>query len=469
IAMTHGALLNLINWQLLETRLPDGARTLQFASLSFDVSFQDMFSTWASGGTLVMITDEERRDIGGLARLISEKEVHRLFIPAVALQQLAEGFCTEERIFAALRKVIAGSEQLQITRSIARMFTELKDCALHNEYGPSEAHVVTELALGPDVEAWPERPAIGRPIYNSQIYILDRQMQPVPIGVPGELFIGGAGLARCYLNRPDLTAERFIPNPFSDTPGTRLYHTGDLARWLASGDIEFLGRMDFQVKIRGFRVEPSEIEIVLGSHPAVRETIVLAREDTPGNKRLIAYVVAGQGLSTPTVTELRAFLQEKLPDYMTPSAFVWLDALPLTSNGKVNRAALPAPDQTRPDLEKEYVAPRTALEKVIATQWAEMLGIKEVGRDDNFFALGGHSLLATQVIARLREVFQLELPLRVLFESPTVAGIAEHMKRGTAEPDTLEELAQVWTALCELSEQDAAAMLSQERSVTSSS
>jgi acyl carrier protein len=195
----------------------------------------------------------------------------------------------------------------------------------------------------------------------------------------------------------------------------------------------------------------------------------LAREDTTGNKRLVAYVVAGQRLSTPTVTELRAFLQEKLPDYMTPSAFVWLDALPLTANGKVNRAALPAPDQTRPDLEKEYVAPCTALERVIAAQWAEMLGIKAVGRDDNFFALGGHSLLATQVIARLREVFQIELPLRVLFESPTVAGIAEHMNRAVAQPETLEELAQVWTELSGLSERDAEAMLSQERSVASSS
>lgn len=464
IAMPQSALLNLLNWQLHETRLPDGARTLQFASLSFDVSFQDMFSTWGMGGTLVMISDEARRDIAGLARVVAEKDVHRLFIPAVALQQLAEGFCAKPRISAALRKVIAGSEQLQITRSIARMFRELANCALHNEYGPSEAHVVTELALRDEVDAWPERPSVGRPIYNTQIYILDGQMQPVPIGVPGELFIGGAGLARCYLNRPDLTAERFIPNAFSDKPDARLYRTGDLARWLAGGDIEFLGRMDFQVKIRGFRVEPGEVEVVLGSHPAVRETIVLAREDTPGNKRLVAYIVPAQDVSTPTVSELRYFLQEKLPDYMTPSAFVWLDALPLTQNGKVNRRALPAPDQARPELEKEYVCPRTALERVIVAQWAETLGIQKVGVEDNFFALGGHSLLATQVVARLREIFQIELPLRNLFESPTVAGIAERIRREAAQPDELEELALVWEELQVLSEAEAQAMLSQERS-----
>jgi amino acid adenylation domain-containing protein len=462
IAMPQRALLNLINWQVKETRLPDGARTLQFASLGFDVSFQDMFSTWASGGTLVMITDEQRQDIGGLTQVITEQNAQRLFIPAVALQQLAEGFCKQEQIRASLLKIIAGSEQLQITRSIARMFTELSDCRLHNEYGPSEAHVVTELALPPNPEDWPERPSVGRPIYNARIYILDRQMQPTPIGVPGELLIGGPGLARGYLNRPDLTADRFIPDPIGNTPGERLYRTGDLARWLANGEIEFLGRMDFQVKIRGFRVEPGEVEVVLSAHEEVRETLVLVREDTPGDKRLVAYVVPRDDASFPNVSELRRFLQDQLPDYMIPSAFVMLDVLPLTPNGKVNRSALPAPDQTRPDLEQQYVPPVGAIEEVIAAHWAEALKIERVGREDNFFALGGHSLLAIAVVARLREIFPLELPFRVLFDSPTVGGLAAYLLNSAERREDLEEIAATWQELNGLLEEEAAAMLVQE-------
>jgi len=462
IAMPQRALLNLLDWQVKETRLPDGARTLQFASLGFDVSFQDIFSTWATAGTLVMITDEQRQDIAGLAQIIVEQKVHRLFIPAVALQLLAEGFCREGQISADLLKVVAGSEQLQISRSVARLFTELGNCTLHNEYGPSETHVVTELALPANPGIWPERPSIGRPIHNARIYNLDHQMQPTPTGVPGELFIGGAGLARGYLNRPDLTAERFTPDPFSSEPGARLYRTGDLARWLGNGEIEFLGRMDFQVKIRGFRVELGEVEVVLGVHEAVRETVVLAREDTPGDKRLVAYIVPEDCTGLLKVDELRRFLQDKLPDYMMPSAFVMLDALPLTQNGKVNRAALPAPDQTRRDLEEVYVPPRTTLEEMIAAHWAEALGIIRVGREDNFFALGGHSLLAMQVMARLREALRLELPLRVFFESPTVAGIAERMLSATEQPGELEEVAGVWRELNGLLEEEAEAMLLQQ-------
>jgi amino acid adenylation domain-containing protein len=465
IAMPQRAVLNLLAWQLRTTHLPPGARTLQFASLSFDVSFQDMFSTWGVGGTLVLVTEEERREIAGLARVLTEKKIQRLFIPAVALQQLAEGFCAAGDFSAPLRKIIAGSEQLQITRPVARLFAELKECSLHNEYGPSEAHVVTELALLPvgDPAAWPERPSIGYPIDNSQIYILDRHMEPVPVGTPGELMIGGEGVARGYLNRPGLTAEKFIPDPFGDAAGARLYRTGDLARWLHDGQIEFLGRMDFQVKIRGFRVEPGEVEAALSRHPSVLEAIVVARDESPGTKRLVAYVVVQQE-PQPSVSELRAFTQETLPEYMVPSAFVFLDKLPLTPNGKVDRKKLPAPDQTRPELEHAYVAPRTALEEAVASIWSKVLDIEQVGVHDNFFELGGHSLLATQVATRVREAFGVEVPLRFLFESPTVAGLTGKMSQADASSaETLESIALVLSELAELSDEEAEAMLSQER------
>jgi len=267
---------------------------------------------------------------------------------------------------------------------------------------------------------------IGHPIANTQVYILDRYLQPIPIGGPGELYIGGHGVARGYHNRPDLTADSFIPNPFSDEPGARLYKTGDLARYLPDGNIEFLRRIDHQVKIRGFRIESGEIEAVLRQHSMVRETVVVAREDGRGDKSLAAYVVPVRGES-PTISDLRGFLRQRLPDYMVPSAFVMLDELPLTPNGKVDRRALPPPDQIRLDLEQAFVAPRTPVEETLASIWAQVLDIERIGVYDDFFDLGGHSLLATQFVSRVRQEFKVELPLVRLFESPTIAGLADHI------------------------------------------
>jgi acyl carrier protein len=252
------------------------------------------------------------------------------------------------------------------------------------------------------------------------VYLLDEGLNPVPVGMEGELYIGGDGLARGYLNRPDLTAERFIPDPFSKTPGARLYKTGDRARRLPDGAIQFLGRNDFQVKLRGFRVELGEIETVLTSHPGVKEAVATVREE--GEKRLVGYIVAKE--PAPAPHELRRFLRERLPEYMVPSTFVFMDRLPLTPNGKLDRRALPVPEQTRPELEETFVAPRTPVEERVAGIWAEVLGLERVGVYDNFFNLGGHSLLATQVVSRVREAFQVETPLRVFFETPTVAGLA---------------------------------------------
>ncbi|MGZ3460106.1 MAG: condensation domain-containing protein, partial [Archangium sp.] len=261
---------------------------------------------------------------------------------------------------------------------------------------------------------------IGRPISNTQVYILDRHLQPLPPGVPGELFISGDGLARGYLGSSSLTAERFLPNPFSSTPGARMYRTGDLARHRQDGVLEFLGRIDNQVKVRGFRIELSEVESALLFHPSVREAVVVAREDSPGLKRLVAYVTGeSQALGSEA---LRAFLKQRLPEYMVPSAFVHLEALPLTSNGKVDRKALPAPD-SRPELAQQFVAPRDDVEQKLASLWTEVLRLERVGIHDNFFELGGHSLLATQAISRIRGAFGVELPLRDLFDAPTIAAL----------------------------------------------
>ena len=277
-------------------------------------------------------------------------------------------------------------------------------------------------------------------------------------GTTGQ-YIGGAGLARGYFNRPELTAERFLPNPFSPESGSQLYQTGDLARYLPNGDLEFLGRTDHQVKIWGFRIELGEIEAVLVQHPAVRETVVIVREDSPGDKRLVAYLVSrGPAVS---VSEFRKFLTTKLPEYMVPSTFVFLDILPLTPNGKIDRRALPPPESTRPELEQAFIAPRTPEEEIIAGVWREVLGLEYMGIHDNFFALGGHSLKATRITARLRTVVQIELPLRTLFEAPTVAGLASIIAQSQERSSVQAELAQFVTEVENLSDEEARQLLSQ--------
>ncbi|AOX00346.1 hypothetical protein BJP34_13570 [Moorena producens PAL-8-15-08-1] len=266
--------------------------------------------------------------------------------------------------------------------------------------------------------------SIGKPIANTQIYILDNHLQPVPIGIPGELHIGGAGLARGYLNRPKLTQEKFIPNPFSKEPGSRLYKTGDFACYLPDGNIKFLGRIDNQVKIRGFRIELDEIEATLTENPQVKEAVVIAREDIPGDKHLVAYIVTGE--TVPTKSELRSFLKQKLPDYMVPSAFVTLESLPLTPNGKIDRRGLPAPDISQAS-ETTFVPPNTPTEELLGAIWSQILGIEKIGIHNNFFELGGHSLKATQVISQIRQVFSIDLPLKTLFEQPTVAQLSDRI------------------------------------------
>ncbi|MDB6124520.1 MAG: hypothetical protein JWQ71_3513 [Pedosphaera sp.] len=434
VAMGHRPLVNLISWQLKNSPLGKGDKTLQFASPSFDVSFQEIFSTWCSGGILMLVDEELRHDPPKLLRFIREEHISRLFLPFIALHQLAESVSEHDCLPESLQEIVTAGEQLRITGKIVSLFQRLKTCTLHNHYGPSESHVVTAFTLTGTPDTWPALPPIGRPIANTQIHLLDDKLKPVPNGEPGELYIGGICLARGYLHRPELTAERFIPDPFSTETGARLYKTGDLAKYLPDGNIEFLGRIDHQVKIRGYRIELSEIETVLGEYPAVRECAVTAREDAPGQKRLVAYVVS-QPNETLTLSDVRRFLSEKLPDYMVPSAYVFLDALPLTPSGKVNRLGLPAPDQSRPELDAQYVAPRNATEEKIAAIWCEVLNLKQTGVHDNFFELGGHSLLVAQVVSRIRETFKIELPLFSLFDAPTVATFAEGITSGRWSQD----------------------------------
>jgi acyl carrier protein len=291
-----------------------------------------------------------------------------------------------------------------------------------NMYGPTETTIYTtwhEIAPGAA-----GAPPIGRPVANARAYVLDASGEPVPVGAPGELHVGGAVVARGYLGLPGLTAERFVPDPFGAEPGGRLYRTGDRARWRADGALEFLGRTDAQVKVRGFRIEPGEIEAVLREQDGVREAVVVVREDAPGHGRLVAYVVPGEG-EAPSTAELRARLGARLPDYMVPAAFVTLERLPLGVSGKTDRAALPAPKW---GAEGAYVAPRTPTEELLCGILAEVLGIERVGVEDGFFALGGHSLMATQVVSRVREATGVEVPLRALFESPSVAALAERLE-----------------------------------------
>jgi amino acid adenylation domain-containing protein len=446
VAMPHRALVNLVEWQRRNSRLGRGARTLQFTSLGFDVSFQEMFATWSTGGTLVLISEAARRDVEGLLDLLAEQEIERLFMPFVALRQLAEAYERRPLDTLRLREVITAGEQLQVTGAVREMFRRLAGSALVNQYGPTEAHVVSSYELAGDPGEWPALPPIGRPIANTRLYVLDERMSPVPAGVPGELYIGGRCLARGYLTSPEMTAERFVPDTFGREPGARLYRTGDRARWRADGTLEFLGRADDQVKIRGYRVEPGEIEGALADHPGVGEAAVIAREDgacvatpgvatpgvaTPGVKRLVAYVVGSAGVA-PAAAELRGWLGERLPEYMVPSAFVPLDALPLTPSGKVDRRALPEPERANMT-DEAHVAPRTALEAQIVEIWEEVLKTRPIGVRDNFFELGGHSMLAVRMVYKVEQLCGRTLSLATLFTAATVEKLAGALEAGEAD------------------------------------
>ncbi|MGN6152443.1 MAG: non-ribosomal peptide synthetase, partial [Lysobacteraceae bacterium] len=421
VMVEHASVINL--WASLEKAiyhgLPADARVGLNAPITFDGSLKPLVQL-LSGRTLVVIPQAARLDPSLFLRYARQHRIEAFDCTPTHLDALIKEGLLDETSHPSLKLAVVGGEA--INGAVWKTLQASRSLRFHNVYGPTECTVnATQCALS---EAG-ELPIIGRPIANTRSYILDPQGAPVPIGVVGELHIGGAGVARGYLNRAELTAERFLRDPFSDAPSARMYRTGDLARWLPDGNIEFLGRNDFQVKIRGFRIELGEIEARLAACAGVREAVVLAREDSPGNKRLVAYFTAVAGAQVST-EGLRSELRDQLPDYMVPSVFVMLDTFALTANGKLDRKALPMPDSEALD-RREYEAPHTGNEVAIAEIWRQLLGVSRVGRHDNFFDLGGHSLLATRMVSALRQRFDLEIPLREVFNLQTVSELSAYI------------------------------------------
>ncbi|HEY0735991.1 MAG TPA: amino acid adenylation domain-containing protein, partial [Herpetosiphonaceae bacterium] len=416
-------------------------RVLQFATLTFDASVEEIVTSLTSGATLVLRSEELLATPETFFAGCRQEAISVLSLPTAFWHLLAEAVADGTLpVPESLRLVIIGGERALPAR-VAQWQARLGDrCQLINTYGPTETTVVaTAYHVPASVDPALGDIPIGRSLANLRAYVLDAYGQPVPIGVRGELYFGGFGLARGYRNRPDLTAEKFIPDPFSGEAGARLYKTGDLARLRPDGQIAFVGRVDGQMKVRGFRIEPDEINAVLEQHPAVHESIVVGAHNPSGQASIVAYVVASQD-AQPTLAELRTFLKQALPEYMLPSAFVFLPELPRTTSGKIDRRALPAPDRTQHIRDAALVAPRTPAEELVASVWSAVLGVPHVGAFDHFFELGGHSLLATQAVARLRKTFDLPIPLRFIFEAPVVADLAARL---TSTPRTEQSLPNV--------------------------
>jgi len=417
VQITHDGLLNLVFWHQRAFAVTPFDRATQLTSPAFDATGWELWPYLTAGASVYLPDEDTRVSPPALRDWLLKHSVTITFLPTA----LAESVMTLDwPSTTSLRLLLTGADTLRHYPSPTLPFR------LVNNYGPTEATVVATYGHVPPTEHSDGRPSIGRPIANTQTYILDEHLQQVPIGEPGELYIGGVGLARGYLNRPELTNEKFIPHPFSSELGARLYKTGDLARYMPDGQIAFMGRTDHQIKIRGYRVEPDEIMSVLNGHPAVQTSLVVARE--AGEKHLVAYLVLVPGAYV-TASSLRETLMTYLPDYMIPAAFVQMDALPLTPNGKVDRAALPAPGVANTIQEEIITAPSTPTEEHVAGIVTALLQLEQVGIDDNFFMLGGHSLLGTQIIARVAETFGIELPLRSLFEVPTVRLLAAEIER----------------------------------------
>jgi amino acid adenylation domain-containing protein len=438
VAVPHQAVTRLLfntNYIQLE---PDDI-IAQVSNTSFDAATFEIWGTLLHGGKLVLIPKDVLLSPQDFAAHLHQQEISVLFLTTALFNQLAS---TVPQAFKNLRYLLFGGEAVD-PRWVKEILEKAPPQRLLHVYGPTESTTFSSSHLVQEVPEGGKTIPIGRPISNTQIYILDRHLQPVPIGVAGELYIGGDGLAKGYLNRPELTEEKFIPlllyslsrgaREDESSHQERLYKTGDLARYLPDGNIEFLGRIDQQVKIRGFRIELGEIETVLLQHPSVEQTVVIDREDTPGEKRLVAYLVPSdqssiQNPKSKIQNQLRDFLKQKLPDYMIPSVFVLLETLPLTPNGKIDRRALLAPDQTRLEQEGTFVAPRDELERQMTQIWEKVLGIKAIGVKDNFFDLGGHSLLAVQLFAQIEKTLQTNLPLSAFFQSPTVEQLANSIR-----------------------------------------
>ncbi len=439
VMIPHAGLTNYLKWSLERYSVTEGDAVPLHSPLTFDLTVTALFAPLLAGRKVVLI--DEDRIVDSLAQGNGFSFVKLTPAHLEALNQLLPA----DRAATYARALIVGGEALH-GETLEFWKQNAPATRIINEYGPTETVVgccISDIAAA-DSEPGPV--SIGHSISNMEVYLLNEELQPVPIGVTGEIFIGGVGLARGYLNRPDLTAERFVPSPFN--PGERLYRTGDLGRYQSDGAIQFIGRRDHQVKLRGYRIELGEIESVLNAHPAVNEAVAILSKDAAGEKRLAAYVVANGA----TEAELRDHAKDKLPEYMVPSVFVLLDRMPLTAHGKVDRNQLPAPESA--GRSATYIAPRTPIEETLAAMWSEVLNVETVGVDDNFFDLGGHSLLATRIIARVNQTFHVELPMHKLLAMPTVAGLA------AVVDESLRETARVLAELEQLSDEEAEVLLS---------
>ncbi len=418
VQLTYKGLLNLIDWHRRAFSITSEDRASQVASFGFDAAVWEVWPYLTVGASVHFPNSDTRGSANNLRDWLVQQRITVSFVPtAMAESLIGLDWPTE----TSLRFLLTGADVLH------RYPSDKLPFVLINNYGPTECTVVATSGAVLPQQASDERPTIGRPIDNVQVHILDESGEPVPAGDVGELYIGGSGLARGYLNRPEQTAECFVANRFSELPGERLYRTGDLGRYLPDGQIAFVGRVDEQVKIRGFRIEPNEIVTALNRHPGVSASAVITRADNGAEKRLIAYIVSS-GMQL-TRDALQEHLQTYLPDYMVPAVFVEIDSLPLNSSGKLDRTALPAPTSANSLGDHIYVAPRTEVEKRVVAILAELLGLEKVGIDDNFFFLGGHSLLGTQLIARIRNVFDVELSLRTVFDSPTAVELSDTIER----------------------------------------
>jgi len=439
VMIENRSVVNVLNSFIRTYGLSAADSLLQQTSISFDVSVNEIFPVLCVGGAIVIPEKDDVLDLERLTRLISK---HRVSIIGAAPSFLA-ALNAETHDLSTLRLILSGGEALSYS-DVDRL---PESTLASNRYGSTET-TTSAMSFALDLQMLRKDSTIpiGKPLMNYKVYILDKNLECMPVGCPGELCISGVGLARGYLNAPELTAESFVPNPFM--PGERLYRTGDLARWLSDGNVEFLGRIDDQVRIRGIRIEPAKIEAVLDQHEAVRKTVVMAREDRGGDKRLVAYVVPGHE-SSPTINELRGFLKQKLPGYMVPSTFVFLDALPLTPSGKVDRQVLPVPDSDRLRLEETFAAPRTSLETLIAEIWQDVLGVDRVGRYDNFFDLGGHSLLSMQVVTRLEKQLGLRVnPRELIFQTlAQLASFCETQLYPLKQPEPETFTQKLWNAV----------------------
>jgi amino acid adenylation domain-containing protein len=442
----HQGLVNYLNWCTQAYAVAKGSGTLVHSSLGFDLTITSLFAPLLVGNQVELLP--ESSNIENLSTTLKERSNLSFVKITPSHLKLLSQQISPQQAAGRTNAFIIGGENLT-SENISEWQDFAPDTILVNEYGPTET-VVGCCVYQVPIQHHSGSIPIGQPIANTQLYVLDSYMQPVPNGVTGELYIGGTGLALGYLNRPELTAEKFVPHPFSSEPGARLYKTGDLVRFRDDGILEFKGRIDEQVKIRGFRIELGEIESVLLQHPTIKDCIVTVQEKAKNDQRLIGYIVLTQE-SSFSVGNLRKFLQQQLPEYMIPSAFMTLKELPLTQNGKVNRQELPTPDKARQEIDKFYVAPRNSTEEKIANIWAEILNLEQIGIHENFFDLGGHSLIVTQVISRLRDIFDVEIFVQQIFETPTIADLAVIVIQKVAEQSDEETLEQ---ALAELELQD---------------